>query len=122
MHLLHSIFEWLEIIIDVSAAAVMVLAFAGAMFSYIQIAVRAERTERIMKMQIVRCDLGVKLVFALELLIISDLLHTIVSRSMDDMIIVGALVLIRTVIGYFLNKEIEDIRVEVSRSGARQSS
>jgi uncharacterized membrane protein len=43
------------------------------------------------------------------------LLHTIVSRSMDDMIIVGALVLIRTVIGYFLNKEIEEIRVEVSR-------
>jgi uncharacterized membrane protein len=34
---------------------------------------------------------------------------------MDDMIIVGALVLIRTVIGYFLTKEIEEIRVEVSR-------
>jgi uncharacterized membrane protein len=115
MHLLHSIFEWLEIIIDVSAALVMVLAFAGAMFSYIQIAIRAERAERIMQLQIVRCDLGVKLVFALELLIISDLLHTIVSRSMDDMIIVGALVLIRTVIGYFLTKEIEEIRVEVSR-------
>jgi uncharacterized membrane protein len=55
MHLLHSFFECLELIIDVSAALVMVLAFAGA------------------------------------------------------------LVLIRTVIGYFLNKEIEEIRVEVSR-------
>jgi uncharacterized membrane protein len=115
MHLLHSIFEWLEIIIDVSAAIVMVLAFAGAMFSYAQITLRSKRVDRIMKMQIVRCDLGVKLVFALELLIISDLLHTIISRSMDDMIIVGALVLIRTVIGYFLSKEIEEIRVEVSR-------
>ena len=115
MHLLHTIFEWLELIIDVSAALVMVAAFAGAFFSYVQIAFRSKRVDRIMKMQIVRCDLGVKLVFALELLIISDLLHTIVSRSMDDMIIVGALVLIRTVIGYFLNKEIEDIRVEVSR-------
>ena len=107
MHLLHTIFEWLELIIDVSAALVMVLAFAGAFFSYVQITFRSKQVDRIMKMQIVRCDLGVKLVFALELLIISDLLHTIVSRSMDDMIIVGALVLIRTVIGYFLNKEIE---------------
>ena len=115
MHLLHSIFEWLEIIIDVSAAFVMTLAFAGAMFSYVKIELRSERVDRIMQLQIVRCDLGVKLVFALELLIISDLLHTIVSRSMDDMIIVGALVLIRTVIGYFLNKEIDEIRVEVSR-------
>ena len=115
MHLLHTIFEWLELIIDVSAALVMVLAFAEAFFSYVQSTFRSKRVDRIMKMQIVRCDLGVKLVFALELLIISDLLHTIVSRSMDDMIIVGALVLIRTVIGYFLNKEIEEIRVEVAR-------
>jgi uncharacterized membrane protein len=115
MHLLHTVFEWLEIIIDVSAAIVMVLAFATAMFSFVQIAFRAERVERIRKLQIVRCDLGVKLVFALELLIISDLLVTIVSRSLDDMIIVGALVLIRTVIAYFLNKEIEDVSAGISR-------
>jgi uncharacterized membrane protein len=68
-----------------------------------------------MQLQIVRCDLGVQLVFALELLIISDLLVTIVSRSMDDMIIVGALVLIRTVIGYFLNKEIEEVSTAINR-------
>lgn len=115
MHLLHSIFEWLETIIDVSAALVMVLAFAGAMFSYMKIAISSERVERIKQLQIVRCDLGVKLVFALELLIISDLLVTIVSRSMDDMIIVGALVLIRTVIGYFLNKEIEEVSTAINR-------
>ena len=115
MHLLHSIFEWLEIIIDVAAALVMVLAFAVAFFSFAQITFRSKPVDRIMKMQIVRCDLGVKLVFALELLIISDLLVTIVSRSLDDMIIVGALVLIRTVIGYFLNKEIEVVSAEISR-------
>ncbi|NOR20063.1 MAG: DUF1622 domain-containing protein [Xanthomonadales bacterium] len=114
MHLLHTIFEWLEIIIDVSAAIVMVLAFADAMFSYVQIAIRDERVKRIRHLQIVRCDLGVKLVFALELLIISDLLVTIFSRSLDDMIIVGALVLIRTVIAYFLNKEIEEVSAEIS--------
>jgi uncharacterized membrane protein len=109
MHLLHSVFEWLEIIIDVSAALIMVLAFVGAFYSYVQITLRSKPVERIRKLQIVRCDLGVKLVFALELLIISDLLVTIVSRSLDDMIIVGALVLIRTVIAYFLNKELEAI-------------
>ena len=115
MHLLHIVFEWLEIIIDVSAAIVMVFAFAGAMVSYVQIAFRAERPERIRKLQIVRCDLGVKLVFSLELLIISDLLVTIVSRSLDDMILVGVLVLIRTVIAYFLNKEIEEVSAGISR-------
>jgi uncharacterized membrane protein len=58
----------------------------------------------------------VKLVFALELLIISDLLHSLVSRSLDDMAIVGALVLIRTVISYFLNKEILEVSNKMSES------
>lgn len=114
MHLLHSIFEWLELIIDVTAALIMVLAFFVAVFSYFRITVRKNNGSHIMQMQLVRCDLGVKLVFALELLIISDLLHSMVSRSLDDMVIVGALVLIRTVIAYFLNKEIQEVSAEIS--------
>ncbi len=50
-----------------------------------------------------------KLVFALELMIISDLFHTIISRSVDDLILVGGLVVIRTAISYFLNKEIQEV-------------
>ena len=114
MHLLHSIFEWLELIIDISAALVMVMAFVVAFFSYLKTLISSKRIERIRQMQKVRCDLGVKLVFALELLIISDLLHTIISRSMDDMLIVGALVVIRTVIAYFLNKEIQEVSADIS--------
>ncbi len=60
-------------------------------------------------LQVVRCGLGVKLVFALELMIISDLFHTIISRSVDDLILVGGLVVIHTAISYFLNKEIQEV-------------
>ena len=116
MELLHSIFEWIELVIDVSAALVMVLAFVVAIFSYFRISLRSAQTERIVQLQKVRCTLGVKLVFALELLIISDLLHTIVSRSLDDMLIVGALVLIRTAISYFLNQEIKEISAGLTDS------
>ncbi len=56
-----------------------------------------------------RCGLGVKLVFTLELMIISDLFHTIISRSVDDLILVGGLVVIHTAISYFLNKEIQEV-------------
>jgi uncharacterized membrane protein len=66
-------------------------------------------------MQAARCGLGVKLVFALELMIISDLFHTIISRSVDDMILVGGLVVIRTVIAYFLNKEITEVSAELAQ-------
>lgn len=113
MHLLHSIFEWSELIIDTTAALIMVLAFVVAVFFYFRITFRKNNGSHIMQMQLVRCDLGVKLVFALELLIISDLLHSLVSRSLDDMAIVGALVVIRTVISYFLNKEILEVSTKI---------
>ena len=109
MHLIHDIFKWIELVIDMSAALIMVLGFVVAIFSYFRIYLISVQTERIIQLQKVRCALGVKLVFALELLIISDLLHTIVSRSLDDMLIVGALVAIRTAISFFLNQEIEQI-------------
>ena len=117
MHQLHTVFGWFEMAIDVSAALIMVLAFAVAVFSYFKIVIGSKKFGQLRLMQELRCELGVKLVFALELLIISDLLHTIVSRSIDDMIIVGALVLIRTAISYFLNKEIEQIHAEFKHPG-----
>ena len=47
--------------------------------------------------QIARCELGTKLVFALELMIVSDLLQTIISRSIDDLIFLGGLVVHKAV-------------------------
>ena len=114
MHLLHNIFEWVELAVDTTAGIVMVWGFAMAVFGFIQASLRRVVAERIRGLQVVRCDLGVILVFALELLIISDLLHTIVSRSMDDLLMVGVLVVIRTVIAFFLNKEIEEISAGIS--------
>ncbi len=119
MHQLHMVFGWMEMAIDISAALIMVLAFAVAVFSYFKIIIGSKKFGQLRLLQELRCELGVKLVFALELLIISDLLHSIVSRSIDDMIIVGALVLIRTAISYFLNKEIEQIHAEFKHSGER---
>jgi uncharacterized membrane protein len=48
-------------------------------------------------------------------MIISDLFVTIVSRSIDDLILVGGLVVIRTVISYFLNKEIQEVSAELAQ-------
>ena len=115
MHILHDIFGWLVLIIDVTASLIMVLGFVVAIISYFRIQLGSDLPDRILQVQQVRCALGVKLVFALELLIISDLLHSTMSRSLDDMIILGALVVIRTIIAFFLNKEIEQISAELPR-------
>ena len=114
MHLFHTVMEAAALIIDATASAVMVWGFLVAMYAFVK-ASSIEATDRIMRLQLVRCDLGIKLVFALELLIISDLLHTVVSRSLEDLWFLAALVLIRTTVGFFLNREIQEVGAEMRR-------
>ena len=114
MHALDSIIEWIALAVDVVASLVMVWGFVTAVLAFIHASLRTAAAERFKRLQMVRCGLGMKLVFALELMIISDLLHTVVSRSMDDLLFLGALVLIRTVVAYFLNQEIQEVGRELA--------
>ncbi len=115
MHEINQLLEWFAVVVDLTGALIMIWAFVAAVFGLVMGSFRAaDASSRIHNMQVVRCGLGVKLVFALELMIISDLLVTIVSRSIDDLILVGGLVVIRTVIGYFLSKEIQEVHSELA--------
>jgi len=55
----------------------------------------------------IRIDLGRYLLLGLEFLIAADIIRTIVKPSLEEVIVLVAIVAIRTVISYFLNKEIE---------------
>jgi len=53
----------------------------------------------------VKKDFTNKILFGLELLIVGDILGTVMDPKARDLINVGIIVLIRTVLGYFLSKE-----------------
>lgn len=55
----------------------------------------------------VRIGLGSLILLALELLIVSDVLHSIASRTLEDLGIVAAIVVIRVFMAYFLDKELD---------------
>jgi uncharacterized membrane protein len=114
MHVVHTIMEWLAVVIDLTGSLVMVWAFIASVVSVVGSAFRRSNVRnRFHDLQVARCELGTKLVFALELMIVSDLLQTIISRSIDDLIFLGGLVVIRTTIAYFLNKEIQEVHAEL---------
>ena len=54
----------------------------------------------------IRYDMGFHLLLGLEFLIAADIVRTIVEPSLDELAILGGIVVIRTVISYFLNREI----------------
>ena len=62
-------------------------------------------------------QLGRYILAALELLIVSDIIHTALSLALKDLLFLGLLVLIRSVISFFLDREIRDIRAELGERG-----
>lgn len=56
-----------------------------------------------------RTILGTYILTGLEFMIASDIVHTVITRELTDLIFVGLLVLIRTAISFFLGREIHEI-------------
>jgi uncharacterized membrane protein len=54
----------------------------------------------------IRRDFTHKIVFGLDFLIAGDILRTIIAPSQEEIILLGAIVGIRTILGYFLSKEV----------------
>jgi uncharacterized membrane protein len=62
--------------------------------------------------QELRRSVGIYIILGLEFMIVSDLLNTIQKRDRESLIILGALVVIRTIISYFLGKEMKEAEAE----------
>jgi uncharacterized membrane protein len=60
----------------------------------------------------IRRDFTSKLVFGLEFFIAADVLKTLVTPTRDEILLLGAVVIIRTILGYFLSKESKDLAPE----------
>ena len=61
----------------------------------------------------IRIKLGHYLVLSLEFLVAKDILESIVNPTTEWLITLWAIVLIRTVLSYFLNKEIIEVKEEI---------
>lgn len=55
----------------------------------------------------VKNKLGAVVLLGLEILIIADIIETVVEPTFSEILLLAAIVAIRTVISHFLNKEIE---------------
>ena len=67
----------------------------------------------------IRLFLGRYLALGLEFQIGADILSTAVAPTIDDVLLLGAIVVIRTVLNYFLSKELERERQQVRPDAVR---
>jgi len=94
----------------IGIASILILIFGSLQALVIFLANEANRLRGkfdIERIASIRIQLGQYLLLGFELLIVSDVIATIVNPTLDELVQVGGVVLIRTVLSFFLNREIE---------------
>jgi uncharacterized membrane protein len=105
------VFEALAVVIDLIGIAIILYGFAVALIQFFGVEFARLRSRGSpVACQSVRLTLGMYILLGIEFMIASDIIHTVLSRKLDDLIFVAALVAIRTAISFFLGKELEEAR------------
>lgn len=105
--------EWASTAIDLVSIAIMLIGALRFTLGFAAAEFRRDAKERVEGIDLHRMELGRYILAALELLIVSDIIHTALSLELSDLLFLGLLVLIRSVISFFLDREMRDIREEL---------
>ena len=114
--LAHNILEQLIPYFDLAILALNIFSIVVLIWGVIIAGVdfvKSERTNRnriVMTKQnnFIKSFLGSYILLSLEILIAADIIESIIKPTFQDIFKLGILVIIRTVISYFLHKEIDD--------------
>ncbi len=108
--MLHPFLFTFSTYIEVFGVLILIYGSLKIAFRYFIIEFESFRKKNLTeKMQDIRYEIGIYILFALDFLIIADIIMTISDPTKDEMIKLGVMIIIRTMIGYFLSKEIEGI-------------
>lgn len=114
MHIVSEPLESLAFCIDLIGITILLYGFVIALFGFLKAeASRFSTSDESIHEHLImktRAGLGIYILLALEFMIASDILHTVVTREMEALIFVGALVAIRTAISFFLGREVSEVK------------
>ncbi len=107
--------EYVDLLVRFVEAAGALIIFAGACIAAVRFVVAAIRPpDRDQEFTSVRLGLGRYLALGLEFQLASDILSTAVAPTFEEIGKLAAIAAIRTVLNYFLRKEIEAEKSELS--------
>ena len=101
---------WLELIseaVDLLSIAVLLVGAIRFTVWMVKAELSGGKEKRLAGMNMARRELGSYILAGLELLIVSDVIHTAITLELDGLIFLGGLVVIRSVISFFLEREIK---------------
>lgn len=113
MELIKIVFLYIAEIIDIIGICILIYGFTKLFLKFLSIEFLKHPFKTSMRqIQSLRCELGIYILLALDFLIASDIIHTIMDITTEQLIEVSVMIVLRTGIGYFLGKEVEEIKEE----------
>lgn len=106
MDTFHILINVVSFALNAIGALITIWGIAISLFEFIRKEI-LERKEAIRLNEAIRIKLGSYLVLALEFFIASDIIKTIITPSWQSLGILGAIVVIRTILSYFLTKDLK---------------
>ncbi len=95
------LFEWVSIALLVWGFFVVILRLIVSEWKHIR-----DKGDRI-HFERIRVEFGQRIVLSIEFLIAADLVATIQNPSFEELLSLGMIVAVRTVLSYFLTKEVD---------------
>jgi uncharacterized membrane protein len=112
------VLENIAVIIDLIGVAIILYGFVVSLIAFLGGEARRLRSGgSILACHKVRLELGTYILLGIEFMIASDIIHTVLSRELNDLIFVAALVAIRTAISFFLGRELAEARHDAREDG-----
>lgn len=108
MDILHSVINRLSLLLNIVGALIIIWGVILSLFEFLKKEI-ADRSKATQLNEAVRIRLGSYLVLALEFFIAGDIIKTIITPTWESLGILGAIVVIRTVLSYFLTKDLKKI-------------
>ena len=105
--------EYLAAGIDLFAILLLLIGAARFVLGVTRAELSWDETRRLRGTNRERIELGRYILAGLELLIVSDIIHTALSLALADLVYLGVLVLIRSLISFFLDRELGELRREL---------
>jgi uncharacterized membrane protein len=116
-----SLFEWAGFVIE--GAAALLLIAGASLFLWTILTEGVVGQHRISSaFAKARLRLGTYILAGLEFMIVADILFTIVNRRLEDVIVLAIIVAVRTLISYFLNRELEALEMDAEPSQEKEAA
>jgi len=108
MEQFHNIINAVSFILNIIGALITIWGIIVSLSEFLKKEI-SKRAEAIRLNEAIRIKLGSYLVLALEFFIAGDIVKTIITPTWQSLGILGTIVVIRTILSYFLTKDIKRI-------------